>query len=249
MKKKNYLLNAIQKDNNIIEKIYLYAKDLEEPKYQLLIKKREQAGIKSLNDKNGFIEYSNSMDDIYDNVEDYNKVNLDWLKCPDIFKKLVKDVKFNANLNVIFGENKGKRVNFKNVKKYLDGILRGKIDNKYDAEKIKNDKELLDTEKIRRGGKRQRLKSIFNNIENSVFGILLPSEEKSDEDQPEIIDMPDLENEESVAQRQKGQGLKVLTPKQMIIRLPILLAQLKAGNNSEKLKNGIRQIVYSQNNL
>ena len=128
--------------------------------------------------------------------------------------------------------------------------MRGKIDNKYDAEKeyvekIKNDKELLDTEKIRRGGKRQRLKSIFNNIENSVFGILLPSEEKGDEDQPEIIDMPDLENEESVAQRQKGQGLKVLTPKQMIIRLPILLAQLKAGNNSEKLKNGIRQIVYS----
>ena len=72
MKKKNYLLNAIQKDNNIIEKIYLYAKDLEEPKYQLLIKKREQARIKSLNDKNGFIEYSNSMDDIYDNIEDYN---------------------------------------------------------------------------------------------------------------------------------------------------------------------------------
>ena len=41
-----YLLNSIQKENHIIDKIYLYAKDLEEPKYQLLIKKREQAGIK-----------------------------------------------------------------------------------------------------------------------------------------------------------------------------------------------------------
>ena len=41
--KTNYLLNSIQKDNNIIDKIYLYAKNLEEPKYQLLIKKREQA--------------------------------------------------------------------------------------------------------------------------------------------------------------------------------------------------------------
>ena len=44
---------------------------------------------------------------------------------------------------------------------------------------------------------------------------------------------------------QTGQGLKILTPKQMIIRLPILLAQLKTGNNSEKLKNEIRKIAYS----
>ena len=62
--KTNYLLNSIQKDNNIIDKIYLYAKELEEPKYQLLINKREQAGLKNLNDKNVFLEYSNSMDNI-----------------------------------------------------------------------------------------------------------------------------------------------------------------------------------------
>ena len=60
--KTNYLLNSVQKDNNRIDKIYLYAKDLEEPKYQLLIKKREQVGIKNLKDKNAFIEYSNNMD-------------------------------------------------------------------------------------------------------------------------------------------------------------------------------------------
>ena len=71
--KTNYLLNLIQKDNNIIDKIYLYAKDLEETKYQLLIKKREQAGIKKLKDKDAFIEYSNNMDDIYDGINDYNK--------------------------------------------------------------------------------------------------------------------------------------------------------------------------------
>ena len=57
--------------------------------------------------------------------------------------------------------------------------------------------------------------------------------------------MPDLETEEDAERRQRGQGLKTLTPKQMITRLPILLVQLKAGNNSEKLKNEIRQIVYS----
>ena len=44
---------------------------------------------------------------------------------------------------------------------------------------------------------------------------------------------------------QQGQGLKILTPNQMLSRLPISLAQLKAGNNSEKLKNEIRQILYS----
>ena len=47
--------------------------------------------------------------------------------------------------------------------------------------------------------------------------------------------MPPLETEEEAAQRQKGQGLKILTPEQMTTRLPFLLAQLKAGNNSEKL--------------
>ena len=44
---------------------------------------------------------------------------------------------------------------------------------------------------------------------------------------------------------QSGQGLKILTPSQMLSRLPNFLAQLKAGNNSEKLKNEIRQILYS----
>ena len=46
-------------------------------------------------------------------------------------------------------------------------------------------------------------------------------------------------------QNQEGQGLKILTPEQMLSRLPNFLAQLKAGNNSQKLKNEIRQLLYS----
>ena len=46
-------------------------------------------------------------------------------------------------------------------------------------------------------------------------------------------------------QNQEGKGIKILTPNQMLSRLPITLAQLKAGNNSEKLKNEIRQLLYS----
>ena len=45
--------------------------------------------------------------------------------------------------------------------------------------------------------------------------------------------------------QQQGQGLKILTPNQMLSRLPVTLAQLKAGNNSEKLKNEIRKLLYS----
>ena len=54
----------------------------------------------------------------------------------------------------------------------------------------------------------------------------------------EILDFNQLE-------QQKGERLKILTPNQMLSRLPITLARLKAGNNSEKLKNEIRQLLYS----
>ena len=47
------------------------------------------------------------------------------------------------------------------------------------------------------------------------------------------------------AKATKGTGLKILTPKQMLQRLPIALAQVKAGNNSERLLNEIKKIVYS----
>ena len=65
------LLNLINEQNDI-DKIYLYAKDLSEPKYENLIKKRKDAGIKHLNDPNAFIEGSNTVDDVYENIEEYN---------------------------------------------------------------------------------------------------------------------------------------------------------------------------------
>ena len=81
-----------------------------------------------------------------------------------------------------------------------------------------------------------------------------PTDDKTDvepnektEKQPGTNDIPDIESEESAEQRrnQRGEGLKILTPDQMLSRLPISLAQLKEGNNSEKLKNEIRQSLYS----
>ena len=82
-------------------------------------------------------------------------------------------------------------------------------------------------------------------VENKKFCYLKALVRKIVDANQKLDDMPPLESEKDAAQRQQGQGLKILTPKQMNSRLPILLAQLKAGNNSQKLKNEIRHLLYS----
>ena len=75
--KTNRLFNLIKQQDIVlytgIDKIYLYAEDLNEPKYQLLIKKRKNARIKHLNDPKAFVEYSNTVDDVYNNIDDCNQ--------------------------------------------------------------------------------------------------------------------------------------------------------------------------------
>ena len=70
-RKTNALLNLIKEQDNdeLIGKIYLYVKILNEPKYQFVIKKREEAGM-YLNDPKALIEYSQYMDDVYNNVNE-----------------------------------------------------------------------------------------------------------------------------------------------------------------------------------
>ena len=65
------MINLINGQSDI-GKIYLHARDLNEPKYEYLIKKWEDIGIKHLNNSNAFIECSNTMDDVYDKINDYN---------------------------------------------------------------------------------------------------------------------------------------------------------------------------------
>ena len=64
------MLNLVNEQKDI-DKIYLYAKDLSEPKYEYLIENRKNTRIKHLNDGNAFIEYSRTMDDVYKNIDDY----------------------------------------------------------------------------------------------------------------------------------------------------------------------------------
>ena len=72
--KTNTLINLINEQNKQgdIDQIYLYAKDLSEPKYEYLIKNRENVGIKHVNDTKAFIECSNTMDDVYEDIYNYN---------------------------------------------------------------------------------------------------------------------------------------------------------------------------------
>ena len=92
-------------------------------------------------------------------------------------------------------------------------------------------------------------KSVGVNKEGSfeIFEEKSNKEKQEFDEEPDTTDMSELESEESAAERsnQSGKGLKILTPDQILSRLPISLAQLKAGNNSQKLKNEIRQLLYS----
>ena len=101
--KTNTLLHLIDKFHPI-DKIYLYTKDTDEPKYQYLINKREQAGIKKLNDPHAFIGYSNDMNDVLENINNYNK-NRD-KKVLIIFDDMTADImrseKFKAIVKELF---------------------------------------------------------------------------------------------------------------------------------------------------
>ena len=100
--KTNTLLNLIQQGNSIIDKIYLYAKDVEELKYTFLIKKRENAGIKNLNDPNAFIEYSDTMDD--NNIDDYNakRKRETLIVSGDMIADIMTNKKFQAVIKELF---------------------------------------------------------------------------------------------------------------------------------------------------
>ena len=99
--KTNTLLHLI---NNLhpTDKIYLYPKDLHEPKYEYLINKREQAGIKNLNDPHAFIDNSDDMNDVLDDINNYNK-NRD-KKVLIVFDDMIADIEYNKNFKRIIKE-------------------------------------------------------------------------------------------------------------------------------------------------
>ena len=99
--KTNALLNLINNQLDI-DKIYLYAKDPYEEKYQLLINKRENTGLNHFNDLEAFIEYSNDMQDVYKNIEEYNISKK--RKILIVFDDMIADMINNKELNPVVTE-------------------------------------------------------------------------------------------------------------------------------------------------
>ena len=99
--KTNTLLNLVSQQDDI-DKIYFYAKDLTKPTYEFLIKKRENVGIKHLSDPNAFIECSNTMDGVYENIDDYNPYRQ--RKILIVFDDMIADIMTNKNVQAIIKE-------------------------------------------------------------------------------------------------------------------------------------------------
>ena len=96
--KTNTLINFINEQNNI-DQIYFYARDLNEPKYKYLIKKREDVEIKHVNNPNAFIECSNTMDDVYENIDDDNPIRK--RKKLIVFDDMIADIMDNRRFQAI----------------------------------------------------------------------------------------------------------------------------------------------------
>ena len=99
--KTNALLNLISLQDDI-DKIYLHAKNLSEPKYGFLIKRCENAGIKHLSDPNALIMCSDTMDDVYENIDDYNQIRK--RKMLIVFDDTVADIRTNKKIHAIIKE-------------------------------------------------------------------------------------------------------------------------------------------------
>ena len=101
--KTNALLNLINKQLDI-DKIYLYAKDLYKAKYQLLINKRKSIGLKHFNYPKAFIEYSNNMQDVYKNIDEYNpgEKSKILIVFDEMIANMIKNKKFDSVVTDLF---------------------------------------------------------------------------------------------------------------------------------------------------
>ena len=140
-----------------------------------------------------------------------------------MLKKFFKYDNYNELRNALIDADGKKYYELKNDIKIMQNVLNEQIDKIKTGVMCTNLKKLLNA-----------VKNILNDVIGRENGLIK-------------VEMLDLESEKSAAQRRNKEGKcsKVLTPNQMLTRLPISLAQLNAGNNSEKLKNEIRQLLCS----
>ena len=155
------------------------------------------------------------MSELYDSV-DYNNLKFEYVGP-------TKDVSFYE---------------YKDSKELFNAIKNNQI--KFSEVKNKQNEFLNKLNNIKIGKKTIKQKETVNNLEK-----LYKSREEVINFFRDYVEMLSDANYNAKQNETKGKGLKILTPKQMLQRLPIALAQAKAGNNSESLLNEIRQIIFS----
>ena len=155
------------------------------------------------------------MSKLYDSV-DYNNLKFEYVGP-------TKDVSFYE---------------YKDSKELFNAIKNNQI--KFSEVKNKQNEFLNKLSNIKIGKKTLEQKEVINNLEK-----FYNSREEVINFFRDYIEMLSDANYDAKQNETEGKGLKILTPKQMLQRLPIALAEVKAGNNSESLLNEIRQIVYS----
>ena len=257
-----------QKQSNVFQKkmiqvVYQFFNSLGlNKKSPTIIQRKRTRSIKAARyikvSSNRFYELKNNIDNkksLMNRVKDWSgkTITIDIKDASNLMDHISKnqvtydEVKMIFNYKIISAGNKIAITNltdktkllkiFFDLREVLSGELYGVkiLDGKYESVKLKNK---ADDEQSRLEIQRE-MPSELGNKEELKFE---KRRQKFDE-QPDTTDMPDLESEESADQ--KWQRLKILTPNQMLSRLPISLSQLKAENNSKKLKNEIRQLLYS----
>ena len=255
---KNIEYNLVEADNND-NKIGIFR----------IIKDIKDKGIKIDNDDEAIREIRERIKELIDDgakVNDFNEMKEEIME----HIKNLKEQGINARVDEDQINDLINKISDKKDKKnkYIDFEI-DKILDKYEDKNVyiryNKNKNKFDTEEITKSLKKLRNKLInfseFNEVYNKFMDNVVKFEYYKSEKEPgsvspnqerirryvkslkHIVDLYNLKSSSDTSK--KGEGLKILTNKQMLNRLPILLTQIQAGNNSIKLKNETRQILYS----
>ena len=236
-----------------------------------IIKDIKGRGIKIDNDDEAVREIRERMKELIDDgikVNNFDEMKKEIIDHVKNLEEQGSDVKvdedqINDLINKIFDKTYGKYEK-KHIESEIDEFLE-KYGDKNIAISYDNNKNKFNTEEITKSLKKLRNKLIgvkefeeeydkfMDNIVKFEYfkstkeeGSISPNQKKMRRYARDLKDIADLYNIKLDSNTSKsGKGLKILTNKQMLNRLPILLAQIEAGNNSIKLKNEARQILYS----
>ena len=195
--------------------------------------------------KKGIIEHVKKLKEQGANVKvDEDQIN-------DLINKIF-DKKYEKNDKKAYIESQIDKF----LEKYEDeniSISYSKNKNKFDTEEITKSLKKLRDRLINFNEFNEEYNKFIDNVVKFEYyksekepGSFSPNQNKMRRHVKGLKDIADLYNIKSGSDiSKKGEGLKILTNKQMLNRLPILLAQIQAGNNSKSLKNELRQILYS----